>query len=80
MLPVFREQPGFMGYSLFDVGDEVLSISAWSTEENAEAADRAAEKWVADNLADEIALKERRVGEVLFSTPLGVSSLDSVRT
>jgi len=35
-------------------------------------------QWVAENMAGEIELKEARVGEVLVSTPLGVSTTAGV--
>jgi len=78
MLPVFRSQPGFRAYSLIDSDGELMSFSAWDSAEQAEAASSAAAQWVAENMAGEIELKEARVGEVLLSTPLGVSTTAGV--
>ena len=39
-----------------------------------------AAEWVAENLADWIDLREARVGEILFSTTLGVSTKAGVTT
>jgi len=74
MLPVFQAQPGFKGYSLLDTGGEVISISSWDSAASADAASSLAAEWIAENMAGEIELKEARVGEVLFSTVLGVST------
>jgi len=72
--PVFQAQPGFKGYSLLDTGGEVISISSWDSAASADAASALAAEWVAENMADEIELKEARIGEILFGTALGVST------
>ena len=74
MLPIFQSQPGFKAYSLLESGDEIISFSAWESADDAEAANRAAASWVAENMADRIELKEARVGEIMFSTTLGVTT------
>jgi hypothetical protein len=74
MLPIFQAQPGFKSYSLVVSDDEVLSFSAWDTEESAEAANAAAADWIAANIADRLELKETRIGEILLGTALGVST------
>ncbi|OFW75606.1 MAG: hypothetical protein A2Y55_03135 [Actinobacteria bacterium RBG_16_68_12] len=78
MLPVFRTQPGFRAYSLIESDGEIISFSAWDSAEAAEAANAAAASWVAENMAGEIELKEARLGEVLLSTALGVSTTAGV--
>jgi hypothetical protein len=74
MLPVFESQPGFKAYSIIESDGEIISFSAWESSEQADAANKAAASWVADNMAGEIDLKEARTGEILFSTTLGVST------
>ena len=74
LLPLFQSQPGFKAYSVVESDGEIISFSAWETPEAAEAANTAAASWVAENMAGEIDLKEERVGEILFSTTLGVST------
>lgn len=74
LLPLFQSQPGFRGYSVVDVGGEIFSFSAWDSGAAAEAANASAATWVADNLGDELNLKEIHVGEILFSTTLGVTT------
>ncbi len=74
MLPIFQAQPGFKSYSLVVSDDEVLSFSAWDTQESAEAANAAAADWIAANIADRLELRETRIGEILLGTALGVST------
>jgi heme-degrading monooxygenase HmoA len=74
MLPIFQSKPGFKAYSVLESGNEIISFSAWESAEDADAANKAAASWVAENLAGEIALQETRIGEILFSTTLGVST------
>jgi len=78
MLPIFQAQPGFKAYSLIESDGEIISFSAWDSAEHAEAANAAAAGWVAENMASEIDLKEARIGEVLLSTALGVSTAAGV--
>ena len=73
MLPIFQAQPGFRAYSVIQSDGEIFSFSAWDSAEQAEAANAAAAGWVAENMTD-ITLTEARIGEVLFSTTLGVST------
>lgn len=78
MLPIFRAQPGFKAYSLFATGDRVISISSWENADAAETANAAAADWVAENLADRLELQKTEICDILFSTPLGVSTGDRV--
>jgi hypothetical protein len=80
LLPIFQSQPGFKAYSVVETNGEIISFSAWDSPDAAEAANSAAAGWVADNLGDEIQLKESMIGEVIFSTTLGVSTLAGART
>jgi hypothetical protein len=74
ILPIFEAQPGFRAYSVIASEGEIVSFSAWDTAEQAEAANAAAAGWVAENMAADLDLKEARIGEVLFSTTLGVTT------
>ena len=74
LLPVFQSQPGFKAYSLIESGGEVISISSWDSSASADGASSLAAEWIAENMAGEVELEETRVGEVLFSTVLGVST------
>ena len=80
MLPIFQSQPGFRAYSLAVIDGEIISFSAWDSAANADEANSVAAEWVAENLADRIDLREARVGEILFSTTLGVSTKAGVTT
>jgi hypothetical protein len=79
-LPIFQSQPGFKAYSVVESEAEIISFSAWDSAANADEANSVAAEWVAENLGDEIDLKEARVGEILFSTTLGVTTKAGVTT
>jgi len=79
LLPIFQAQPGFKAYSVIDLGGTILSFSAWESAEAADAANAAAADWVAANLADKVELKNSHIGEILFGTALGVSTLAGAR-
>jgi heme-degrading monooxygenase HmoA len=67
MLAIFRKQPGFVRYGLAELDDgRLISISVWETHDEAEAAVGQASSWVADNIADRIALDDNHVGDFLF--------------
>jgi len=79
MLPIFQSQPGFKAYLLVTSDGEVISFSAWESAEDADAANKTATAWVAENMTDEVELKETLIGEVLLSTALGVSTTAGAR-
>jgi len=65
MAPINRESPGFIFYSLSELGDgRFVSISTWQSREQAEAAVGKSADWVRENLADSISLQENMVGEM----------------
>jgi hypothetical protein len=74
LLPIFQAQPGFKAYSVVVTDGEIISFGAWESAEDAEAANKMAASWVAENLAGEIELKETKIGEILIGTALGVST------
>lgn len=74
ILPILQAQPGFRSYTVSESEGEILSVSAWDTAEAAEGANAAVADWVGANLADQLDLQETRIGEILFSTLLGVST------
>src|SRR4051794_9194888 len=74
ILPILNSQSGFKSYTIAIGDDEVLSMSAWDTRGEAEAGSEAVAGWVAENLADELTLKEVRYAEIKLSTTLGVST------
>jgi heme-degrading monooxygenase HmoA len=49
MLPIFKQQPGFLAYGVMVEGDQLISMSAWNSEGDAKGADEAARDWVAKN-------------------------------
>ena len=67
MLPIFQGQKGFVRYGLAALDDGTfVSISVWETRDEAEAANGVAADWVAENLADRVALKNTHVGDFFF--------------
>jgi heme-degrading monooxygenase HmoA len=68
MVPIFREQPGFISYRIVAAdGDTCVSISRWETHEQAEEAARAAAAWVAATLERRLELEHEYLGEVVLS-------------
>ena len=66
MAPFLRHSPGFVSYSLTDVGDgRFVSISTWETREQAEAATSRTAEWIRSaKLEDSVALEENLIGEM----------------
>jgi hypothetical protein len=52
ILPIFKQQPGFLAYGVMVQGDQLVSMSAWNSEGDAKGADEAAKDWVSKNAAD----------------------------
>jgi len=50
ILPIFKQQPGFIAYGVIVQNGQIISMSAWDTESDARAADEAAKQWVSENL------------------------------
>lgn len=87
LLPLFREQPGFRGYSLFADGGEVqrgprgmgaphirqiIAITLWDSRAHAEEGIPAAWDWVREHMADEVEWTDTEFVDVLLDTSLGV--------
>jgi hypothetical protein len=49
ILPIFQGQPGFIAYGVMVRGGQLISMSAWDSEDDAKAADELAKAWVAEN-------------------------------
>jgi hypothetical protein len=50
ILPIFKQQPGFIAYGVMVQDGQIVSMSAWNSESDAQAADEAARQWVSENL------------------------------
>jgi hypothetical protein len=50
ILPIFQKQPGFVAYGVMVRSGQLISMSAWDSEDDARAADELAKAWVADNV------------------------------
>ena len=77
ILPILKSQPGYKSYSVAIGDGEVLSLSVWDTRADAEAGSEVVASWVAENMAGELDLIKIQYADVMFSTTLGVSTLDS---
>src|SRR2546423_6193354 len=67
MLPIVRNQPGFVAYGIIKEGaDRAVSLSVWETREQAEKAVQVAAAWVKDNIADITESVENHVGDLAF--------------
>ena len=50
ILPIFKNQPGFVAYGVMVRGNQLISMSAWKSEGDAKAADELAREWVSQNV------------------------------
>ncbi len=72
MLPIYRNQPGFIGYGMVKTGeDSVISISFWQSLQQAEDAVQVAASWAKDNLAGSTESVQNYVGELSFFSSTG---------
>jgi heme-degrading monooxygenase HmoA len=78
LLPIFRDQPGFVGYGLVkvDEGKRLVSLSFWETEGEAEKAISLAADFTRSEVAAYVRLEENHLGDLTFysaaAEPLGV--------
>jgi heme-degrading monooxygenase HmoA len=49
VIPIVTNTPGYISYGVMFIGDRVVSISQWESEEQAKAADAALAEWVNAN-------------------------------
>jgi hypothetical protein len=54
ILPIFKQQPGFVAYGVVVKDGKIFSMSAWNSEDEAQAANEAAREWVTENLDVEV--------------------------
>ncbi len=73
LLPMFKADPGFKAYALLEGDGEIISFSGWDSAATAEAANDLAARWIAENMAEDVELRELHIGEIL-STTLGVGT------
>lgn len=73
ILPILKVQPGFQAYTVAINDDEVLSLSVWDSQADAEAGSKVVATWVAENMT-EIDVTQVRYAEIMFSTSLGVTT------
>jgi heme-degrading monooxygenase HmoA len=67
-LPILRQQPGFVRYTVADLGgDRAVSISGWRSKAEADAAVAKAADWVKQEVASDVQSVKNYVGELLWS-------------
>jgi hypothetical protein len=70
ILPLFRNQPGFISYTLMTIGDDAIaSFSMWDSKRQAEEANRLAGDWVQKNLSGVLMSVDGHIGDVVCSFP-----------
>lgn len=67
ILEIYRSMPGFQAYSILEIDAiTVMSITAWETHEEAEAATRAAAEFVATHLEGRIHRTSNQIADSIF--------------
>ncbi|MCW2716187.1 hypothetical protein [Pseudonocardia sp.] len=56
VLPILKQQPGFVAYGVIIQDGKIFSMSAWDAERDAHAADEAAKGWVAENMDGQVVI------------------------
>jgi heme-degrading monooxygenase HmoA len=69
MVPLLRDQAGFISYDVVDAGrDAVISVSRWETHDQAEQAVQTIADWVRDSgVGGMVERTQNYVGEVIVS-------------
>ena len=71
--PVLAAQPGFLDYGLIDAGhDKVVSISIWSTRDDAQHSAVLANSWVKEMVPGRLRLVTTYVGDLALFHGRGV--------
>ncbi len=73
ILPILKAQPGFQAYTVAIGDGEVLSLSVWDSQADAEAGSKVVATWVAEHMT-ELEVTSVRYAEIMFSTTLGVTT------
>jgi hypothetical protein len=69
LLPLFREQPGFVAYEVVRTGvDTGVSINHWLTRADAEQAHATAQTWLRDNFVPLVISADGHIDEAVFSS------------
>ena len=69
LLPLFRNQPGFISYAVYRVQERsVASVSVWETREAAENAVRLADDWIKSSLPEAVVASRVVIGELAFES------------
>jgi hypothetical protein len=67
--PLYRQRPGFVGYELFQTGeDSGIGITTWETAAEAEAAAGLDDRWIDEHGFTTVSWVQEHVGSVYFSS------------
>jgi quinol monooxygenase YgiN len=67
LLPLYRDEPGFVAYTVAQTGDKTLiSFSIWQQREQAEKASRIGETWVKEHAGDLVESIHGHIGKLGF--------------
>ena len=67
-LPMYKEQPGFVSYSVISSGTTIISTSVWETAEASQKASEMMSNWAKETLPSVVSLKEDWTGEVVVQS------------
>jgi heme-degrading monooxygenase HmoA len=68
MVPILRDQDGFVSYHVVSAGDTLISVSRWDTQDQAEQAVQTIADWVRDSGVDQMVERTQNyVGEIIVS-------------
>jgi heme-degrading monooxygenase HmoA len=71
LLPLFRQQPGFVAYQGARLDDgRVISFSVWETRAACESAVRIASDWVKRNMAKDVVSSQTHIAELEIDSSL----------
>jgi hypothetical protein len=68
LLPILRQQPGFVDYELVAAGPKLISISAWEFEEQAAEGAALAATYISGHLDAQLTLDQHYIGDLVLSS------------
>ncbi len=67
LVPIYRNQTGFVAYGLIKTEDDLLiALSVWHLPEQAEVADQTAAAWAQQHVGEMVESLEVHIGKVAF--------------
>lgn len=66
-LPMYKQQPGFVSYTVVSSGNTIISTSVWETSEAAQKASEMMSNWAKETLPTQVSQENDFNGEVVVS-------------